>query len=305
MNVQPYHCFNTVVAGVDRLSPHFVRVTFTGDELSQFCTEGPDQRIKLMLPLPDGSVTDVGQFDETTPVREWYARWQMLADTDRNPLRTYTVRAWRPELREIDVDFVLHGTSGLASAWASNAAPGQEMVIVGPDARVKDRGGFEWRPGAARNVLIGGDETAVPAVCAIVESLPHTVRGEVFIEVPTAADAMPLAAPEGIAVNWLARDEASHGERLSAAIHEWGSRRTSPRCSDLPVSIGYEDAFVEPVVGETLWEVPEQSPIAEYAWLAGEAGTITALRRFLVRDLHIERSSVAFMGYWRLGHAES
>ena len=42
-----------------------------------------------------------------------------------------------------------------------------------------------------------------------------------------------------------------------------------------------------------------------YAWLAGEAGAITALRRYLVGELGIDRSRVAFMGYWRLGRAES
>ncbi|UWF78561.1 SIP domain-containing protein [Microbacterium sp. EF45047] len=42
-----------------------------------------------------------------------------------------------------------------------------------------------------------------------------------------------------------------------------------------------------------------------HAWLAGEAGTITALRRHLVRDLGVDRRSVAFMGYWRAGRAES
>ncbi|WP_201520962.1 siderophore-interacting protein [Gulosibacter hominis] len=305
MNVQPYHCFNTVVARVVRLSPHFVRVTFTGDELAHFCVDGPDQRIKLMLPLPDGSVTDVGQLDETTPVREWYTRWRMLPDTDRNPLRTYTVRAWRPELREIDVDFVLHGIHGPASAWASSAVPGQQMVVIGPDARAKDRGGFEWKPGAATNVLIGGDETAGPAICAIVESLPQAVRGDVFIEVPTAADAMPLTTSAGINISWLARNDASHGERLGAAIREWGSRRLSTGCGDHLASPGQAYPFEESDASETLWEVPEQSSSADYAWLAGESRTITALRRYLVRDLNIDRGSVAFMGYWRLGRAES
>ena len=53
-----------------------------------------------------------------------------------------------------------------------------------------------------------------------------------------------------------------------------------------------------------LWEVPDAVADGEYAWLAGEAGTITALRRHLVRDLGIDRRSIAFMGYWRKGRAE-
>jgi NADPH-dependent ferric siderophore reductase len=53
-----------------------------------------------------------------------------------------------------------------------------------------------------------------------------------------------------------------------------------------------------------LWEVPESRTEGCYAWLAGEAGMVKALRRRLVRDLGLPRTAVAFMGYWRLGAAE-
>jgi NADPH-dependent ferric siderophore reductase len=42
-----------------------------------------------------------------------------------------------------------------------------------------------------------------------------------------------------------------------------------------------------------------------YAWLAGEAGVIRALRRHLVSERGIDRRTVAFMGYWRIGRAEA
>jgi NADPH-dependent ferric siderophore reductase len=48
--------------------------------------------------------------------------------------------------------------------------------------------------------------------------------------------------------------------------------------------------------------VPEQAAAdGLYAWIAGESGLVTGLRRHLVRDLGVERRSVAFMGYWRRG----
>ncbi len=40
-----------------------------------------------------------------------------------------------------------------------------------------------------------------------------------------------------------------------------------------------------------------------YAWIAGESKVVTGLRRHLVNELHIDRSQVAFMGYWRRGVA--
>ena len=59
------------------------------------------------------------------------------------------------------------------------------------------------------------------------------------------------------------------------------------------------------VDADLLWEVPDGVGAGDLsAWLAGEAGVIKTLRRILVIDLGIDRRSVAFMGYWRLGRAE-
>ncbi|SJN20617.1 Siderophore-interacting protein [Microbacterium esteraromaticum] len=317
MSHHAYRTFRTTVARLTPLSPNFTRVTLTGEELQHFGTDGLDQRIKLMFPFRDGSVTDVGQFDETQNQSEWYRRWRELPDELRNPIRTYTIRAPRPWDREIDVDFVLHGTDGPASAWATDAQVGDPLCVVGPDARSEQRGsGIEWRPGSAISVLIAGDETAVPAICSIVESLDDHVTGEVCIEVPVAADALPLRAPSGVRVTWLPRNGAVHGMRLSAAVHAWGRERAASAVESAAASAGADDTTTAELPDvtddEVLWEVPEAAPTAlateqktEYAWLAGEAGTITALRRHLVRNLGIDRRSIAFMGYWRAGRAEA
>ena len=294
----PYRTYRTTVSRRQVLSPHFTRFTLSGEELAHFGTDGLDQRIKLIIPFADGTITDVGQFDATQGMTEWYRRWRELPDEQRNPIRTYTVRAVRPEAREIDVDFVLHGTEGPASAWATAAQVGDPLFVVGPNALSEEPpGGLEWKPGDAASVLIAGDETAAPAICSIVESLPAHVTGEVCIEVPTEADALPLAAPAGVKVTWLGRGGAAHGVRLSAAVHAWGRARST--VGSAPVA-----DVVDPGDDEVLWEVPEAADATEYAWLAGEAGTITALRRHLVRDLGIDRRSIAFMGYWKSGRAE-
>jgi NADPH-dependent ferric siderophore reductase len=70
-------------------------------------------------------------------------------------------------------------------------------------------------------------------------------------------------------------------------------------------------------VDPDLWETPSYSSSGEdvenaptlvghdlrdiYAWIAGESGVVTALRRVLVKDLGVDRRQVAFMGYWRRG----
>lgn len=117
-----YRPFGASVRSVHRLSPHFTRITLTGPQLQYFGTDGDDQRIKLLFPGPDGRLTDVGADDEDTIRRgTWYEDWRALPEAERSPMRTYTVRAVRPALAEVDVDMVAHGDAGPASRWVQRA----------------------------------------------------------------------------------------------------------------------------------------------------------------------------------------
>ncbi|GAA4665645.1 siderophore-interacting protein [Frondihabitans cladoniiphilus] len=297
--------FRVSVSRVRRLSPSFVRVTFSGDELHEFGAEGLDQRVKIVLPHPE-----LG-FDRFPTEGDWYGVWRGLPDAERNVFRTYTSRAVRPAEREVDVDFVCHGTAGPASAWVEGAAVGDEIVIVGPDGTSGwSRSGIEWDPREARTVLLAGDETAVPAISAILEQLPGDARGCVFLEVPSDADVLPIGAPDGVDVHWLPRAShalaggAAHGEPLIQAVRDWTSRFVTATHHGAPTDA---DSLAEVDIDhEILWEVPIGTDLGGelYAWLAGEAGAIKTLRRFLVSEMGIHRSQVAFMGYWRLGKAE-
>jgi len=292
--------YRVVVSRVRRLSPSFVRLTFTGPDLGDFGTDGLDQRIKLVLPLP-------GTGYATWPEGDWWTAWRQLPAEQQNPFRTYTARAARPALREVDVDFVLHGDAGPASAWATSARVGDEVVLIGPDATSGVSGsGVEWRPGDAGTVLLAGDETAVPAISSIVEQLPRDARGCVFLEVPTPGDVLQLDAPEGVTVHWCARSEtrAGHGERLVEAVRGWTARYVAAWHRGVDV----DDVDID---HEILWDVPDGADRHGagidgelYAWLAGEAQAIKTLRRFLVSEVGLDRRQVAFMGYWRVGKAE-
>jgi NADPH-dependent ferric siderophore reductase len=300
--IPAYRVFDVQVARVARLSPSFLRVTFTGASLDECAPNGLDQRIKVVLPLPGRGLADCPRG------ADWYGEWRALPEDRRNPIRTYTVRATRPRLREIDVDFVLHGSTGPASAWAERAAVGDEVALVAPNARFPGpTGGFAWRPPtAATRLLLAGDETAVPAVCAIVESLPPGRPVRVLLEVPSPADVLPLPAPEGVEITWLPRRTpdravpAPHGSLLVAAVPT--ATRERPGAPARPVAPSGDDATA---LDEVPWNVPDdadpqQSP-ALYAWLAGEAGMVRQLRRHLVQETGTHRSVVAFMGYWRTG----
>ena len=312
-----YRPFGATVTSVHRLSPHFVRITLTGPQLQYFGTDGDDQRIKLLFPDSHGRLTDVGADDEHAIRRgTWYEEWRALPESERSPMRTYTVRAVRPHLAEVDVDMVAHGDIGPASRWAQRAAAGQDLVVVGPDARsIHSAGGRDWAPGAAEEMLLAGDETAAPAICAILEDLEPGRRAHAFIEVPTAADFLDVHLPEGADITWLAREEHPHGHVLVPAVQDWTARHLdaiAPAAAVVPQHL--EDVDVD---SQLLWDSPvlqvqptdacgrgERCGGEFYAWFAGEAGMIKTLRRFLVAEVGVCRRRVAFMGYWRHGRAE-
>lgn len=330
--------FEVTVSSVEELSPNFRRITFGGYCLRDFGVTGDtlDLRIKLMIPslAEDGTELPLPAFEMTQA--GWYREWLAMDPAVRGSMRTYTVRKSRLDsvYPEIDVDFVMHfdadGHGGPAANWAQNAKPGDAITIIGPNNRAAQcytaeiYGGIEWRPGMAQRVLLAGDETAVPAISAILESLPPYMTGHAFLEVPQAGDFLDLKTDANVEITWLARGAAigrsrPHGELLQQAV-----RAAVP----VPGWVGIKEsdggAGPEPedvnVDVDILWETPARMETAEieatknpdmpagampfYAWIAGEAAVIKDMRRYLVRDVGIDRKQVAFMGYWRQGKAE-
>jgi NADPH-dependent ferric siderophore reductase len=298
---EPFRLFRARVRRTRRLSPSFVRITFTGEDLHEFADNGFDQRIKLVLPLPGRGLADLPTGSG------WYAEWRQLPEGRRNPVRTYTARAVRPDQREVDVEMVLHGDTGPASRFAAGARPGDEIALLGPDRLFPGRhGGVEFTPPAGHTgpVLVAGDETALPAVAGILERMPEDASGEVVLEVPCAEDVLPLEVPPGFTVTWLVRGHRPHGSGLVAEVQQAVARIHG---APLP---GPGHDLAGDGEDDPLWEVPaaDARPVgagACYAWLAGEAAAIRQIRRHLVTDLGHDRGSVAFMGYWRSGHSEA
>ncbi|GAA0911612.1 siderophore-interacting protein [Nonomuraea longicatena] len=293
--IAPFRTFDVQVRGLARLSPSFARVTFAGEDLRHFADNGFDQRIKVVLPIPAHGVSGFPRG------ADWFAAWRGQPEEVRNPLRTYTVRAVRAERGEVDVDFVLHGDGGPAAQWINRVEPGGEAVLFGPDSRFDGvHGGLEFRPPAdCGTVLLAGDETATPAILTILSQLPDGFAGEALLEVPHAGDVLPVKAPAGVKVSWLAREGAAWGGLLVPAVQD-AAERVLPRRT---TGGDLEDVDVDTT---ELWEVPEETlPSGSvYAWLAGEAAVIRTLRRHLVAERGMDRRAVAFMGYWRLGRAE-
>lgn len=266
-----YRAFDLVLARRISLSPSFARLVFTGPDVALMRTLAPDQRVKLLFPAADGSLPTLPHD------AHWKTAHSALPAEQRPAMRTYTIRALRADALEIDVDFVLHGVNGPASAWATYAQEGDRLLMVAPNlAYAGDPGGYEWKPPqGTRHVLLVGDETALPAIAGILEALAEQqpeLAVEAFIEVPQEADCLPLRHSANTRLHWLPREllRCDHGQAMQHAVRELAS---------LPL----ESAF--------------------YAWVAGESATVLDVRRYLTRQRGLQRDCLMTMGYWRLGEA--
>lgn len=189
----------------ERLSPHMVRLVFGGDGLSGFTAgEWSDHYVKLLFPVPGVSYPepfDIARIREEFPRDQWPRT------------RTYTVRRWDPETRELTVDFVVHGDAGLAGPWAAAARPGDEIRLLGPGGAYTPSPQADWH-------LLAGDESALPAIAAALERMPEGATGQALIEVADEREEQRLAPPAGVRLRWLHRGTAPAGQSLVTAVRE-------------------------------------------------------------------------------------
>jgi NADPH-dependent ferric siderophore reductase len=178
--------------------------------------------------------------------------------------REYTVRRYDAEAGELDLDIALH-PGGLGSDWAEAVEPGERIRVAGPP------GGLIV-PHTYDRYLLAGDITALPAIARWLEELPRTAAGWAFVEVRDASEEIPLVAPEDVEVRWLHRGDvpAGRSDRLERAV------RAVP--------------------------IPDGDRL--YVWLAGEATTLTPLRRWVKHDLGLGPEDSDVTGYWKRGVAD-
>jgi NADPH-dependent ferric siderophore reductase len=244
--------FLTEVVRVEQITPVLRQVTFGGGDLVDFIPAGPDQFLYLLVPPRGRTELSIGRDFS------WEQYQQMPAD-DRPVGAYYTVRRWRPEVHEIDMLFVLHGDEGEGSAWAMRAQPGDRVALWGPRVIYAPPVDTEW-------YLLVGDETGLPAIGAILESLPAGTKAEVFVDVADEAEQTPLPTAADANIRWLPRDG---------------------------VEAGTHSALVD-AVRALPW--PEGHA---YAWGGGESRAVTAVRKYLRKELGLAREQVSMTGYWR------
>ncbi|UUU41920.1 siderophore-interacting protein [Streptomyces sp. NBC_00162] len=268
--VAHFRFFALDVLRTRRLGHSFLRVTFGGESLADFRSGGFDQSLSLFLPPSGQEHTVLPSTDEDT----WFAAWRGMPDEERPVMRSYTVREQRRTAEgvdEVDIDFVLHGDSSPASHWAGRAVTGRRILAIGPAVAENKSVRFR-RPAGADAVWMYADETALPAAAAILDRLPAGTRVRAWFEVPHEDDRLALSTLAEADITWIVRegDGRERTEQVLGALRSAGSLAAE----------------------------------APYVWLAGEAGTVRATRRHFVQERSVDRRSVSFTGYWRLGASE-
>ena len=225
---QPVASTASVVTSVTRLTPRMTRVRLGGEGLCGLAAV-PGQSVKIYVPDPTGLLVS----------------------------RDYTVRDADPDQPSMDIDFVLHG-DGPAANWARQVRPGQKLEFVGPSGRYRPDPAADWH-------LFGGDESALPAVLAMVESLPADAPAVLYVEVADAAEEQPVSGPARPEVHWLHRGDAVPGANtlLEDAL----------RAARLPKGHGR-------------------------IWLAGHTPTLRRIRAHLLAERGVDRRALYVKGYW-------
>lgn len=209
-----------------QIAPRMLRVEFSGPDLDELVwTRGQD----VVLEIPNG---------------EGISR------------RHYTIRSHDRAAKTLAIDFVLHG-EGASGPWLAALKPGDFVTAVGP------RGHTFLRP--ADWHLFTGDESCIPGIFAMLESLPRDAQGFAFIEVDNEADIIPLDTHARI--TWLFRNGAAPGPNrlVYDAVEKF----------DFPDGNGF-------------------------AYIIGETSNVRMLRHRLL-ERGFARDRIAAEGYWRPG----
>jgi NADPH-dependent ferric siderophore reductase len=176
--------------------------------------------------------------------------------------RRYTIRRFDPSVPAVTIDVSLHGT-GPGTDWIRSATAGDHIDAIGPRGKVTVRNETDWH-------LFIGDETGLPGVLAMIESLPPGSAAIALLEVDGPADEQQPTIDQapGIDLRWLHRlersapgDDVLFIEALSAC--------------DLPAGRGH-------------------------AYISAESRVVRAIQRVL-GEMGLDPEQISGKAYWRRG----
>lgn len=296
-----YLFFFARVVAFSQISAGFVRLSLELDHPERFRYVGLDQRAKLFFPNRAGVIPALGS------ASGWWQHWRVLPESERPPMRTYTVRRCTQasmQAQGIDIDIAVHGGAGVASEWLKRARVGDQLGFLGsnaayPGLNLATGWNLKQHP-QTREVFLFGDQSAFPAIANILSTLSSHIKAHVIVELEHEEDVDLLPKRSNLDVRVVIADRAHHGRELVRAVCE--------REEVWDVAVSPENIVVFSGEDERMmWEVPEQSSsnLSHYFWIAGENKAVKKIRRYALTERNVDRSVIAFMGYWAEGRSEN
>jgi len=253
-DTRPAQFREMTVVQVDDLTPHMRRIRFAGEELGRFGKFG-GMHIRVLFPTQ-------GAPDPAWPMLGANGLPVWPSEEQRPAARVYTIRSLDIEAGFMDIDFLIHEGESVGSAWALQAEPGRKVGIMGPLGRPVRQA--DW-------YVLGGDETALPAIGRLLETLPASTKGIAFVEIADRDERQTVANATQIELHWLERNgvPAATDERLARQV----------------LSVQW------PQDGST------------FGWFAAEAAAARTVRDHWRGAMGLSRDQTLAAAYWRLGTA--
>ncbi|MGO1911846.1 MAG: siderophore-interacting protein [Corynebacterium sp.] len=268
---------------VDRrwVTPHILRLTVGGDlaDLGSWPDATTDAHVAVYFYPPEARVPERFAAGELTVLHE-FATPQV---------RRYTVHRVDPDAGTVEFDVVVHEPAGLASSRLTALAVGDEVLWWGPTQA--------WRlPEGATTLLLFGDETALPAIDAILTGLPETVTARVVAEVADGTDEVYLAA---------------HADRSPQVEITWVHRST-PDGTVCPAFVTALEDLADEFGDAAGTTVTSDCSVA--LWAGHEFASAATVRRMFLRDprsasdgspgMTLTKREATVTSYWIHGQAQ-
>lgn len=187
--------FTAKVVRTERISSAFLRVTVSGPDLAQLDYQGLDQNFRLFFKAPGQETLRLPSVGHVG----WMAQFAAMPAKARPLMRGYTLRYFRADSMELDIDVVIH-PGGPAADWALRAGAGEPVGILDEGTIYRIREDADWQ-------LVVADETGVPAALAILEQTSPALPTVAVLEVPTLEDILPTPDNRNFEVTWVTRND--------------------------------------------------------------------------------------------------
>lgn len=233
------------IVGKQKINDVFLRVSVQPDDIHKFCKDGIHFRI--VYPKHRGVEAQWPYINEARRTI-----WPMGEKELMKPI--YTIRTIDLNAGSFDFDIFLH-EDGPTATWGHEVEIGEEVGLLGP------AGG--WMP-QAEDMILAGDETALPAIARILENLPEQTRGAVFVSLENPQGQVDLNVPQNMSLQWIHRPVGDHD-----------------------------------LLFELVKDAAQPSEAERYIWFAAKKSVAKKARDHFTKNLGYNNKNSYIAGYWQ------